>query len=84
MSGTRKWKVPADYQRVQWSTKKTRRGVKDKQTVVFTQKTKSAPSTPSKRATSTDGQQYFDEDPPEPLNLPSGKVSFLPFSFLAF
>ena len=84
MSGTRKWKVPADYQRVQWGTKKTSRGVKDKQIVVFAEKARSAPSTPSKRATSTEGQQYFDEYPSEPLNLPSSKVSFLPFSFCAF
>jgi hypothetical protein len=83
MSGTRKWKIPSDFQRVKWSTRNTRRGVKDKQIVVFKKKARSAPSSPSKRAMSTDGQQYYEGDPLEPLNFPSSKVIFLPFPFLA-
>jgi hypothetical protein len=82
MSGTRKWKLPADYQRVQWTSRNTRRGVKNKQIVVFTQNSRSGPSTPSKRAMPTDDQQYFDGDPPEPLTFPTSKVYLLPISCL--
>jgi hypothetical protein len=82
MSGTRKIKISADFQRVQWKTRNTRRGVINKQIVVYTKKARSAPSTPSKRAMSTDEQQYFDGDPSEPLIVPTGIVCFLPIEFI--
>jgi hypothetical protein len=81
MAGIKKWKVPTEIQRVKWSARNTRRGVKNKQIVVFTQEARSAPTTPSRRATSTEPQQFMDGDPSEPLTIPTSQV-YLSMSLL--
>ena len=75
MSHTRKIKVNPAYQRVRWTTKFTSRGPKDKQVTVSTQKSRSAPTTPSRQARSPDEQQAFQDDTLEPLQLPRSTVS---------
>jgi hypothetical protein len=74
MSGRRKIIISSGFQRVQWKSRNSRRGLVNKQIVVFSQKSRSTPSTPSKQAISTEGQQYFDGEPSVPLTLPTSTV----------
>ena len=76
MSGTKKIKTPVAYQRVQWKTKNTSRGIKHQQIRLFAQNTQSLPSTPSRPLTPP--QEYeFNGDLPEPLHLPHSTVRLL-------
>ena len=83
MSGSKRIRVPPDYQIVRWETLNTKRGVKQKQVSVFTQKAQSQPATPSRLAMSPDGQQHFDADQPEPLMSPGNTVSQFLFIHLS-
>lgn len=77
MSGSRKHKIAASYQRVTWTTKLTSRGLKDRQTVLKSTPRRSVPTSPWETPTSVDiddGAGNTDEDPIEPLALPKSKV----------